>query len=170
MPQQEAKKPIAVASKALLIVVIIEAVIIMILIFSGFKKISVFVIYYMAAGAAVIGFIYWKRHRQADLYSLIEDVAQRHYAKTGYALDVDDAYAVPVAADIVNIYFPNEGLTFEIRNQMVMGILPRHLYKVVREQEKSRLFDTTQKILSGKSQLKQQAELLGVDIGSLGLE
>jgi len=123
----------------------------------------------LAAAGAVIAY-YLKKPKEQDLLKIVKKLQQRFYVEQCRALDITEFQAIPITENITNIYLPYEAITFEVSNNVLKGLQIRHLYKVTREQEKSRLFSESLKYLGAKQQIKQQANLFGVDVENLGLE
>lgn len=168
--KQQIKKPITTTSKVLIWIAVAETVLLVVLFLSGFKKVNPYLLFFAFIGTAVFIYWYFKKPKELDFDKQIDIIKQRHYQANGKFLNDADAVGLPIAPDVTYIYFPNEGLTFDFRGKLVKGILPRHLYPAIKQQEKSRLFESSQKFLSSRELVKQQAGAAGIDVESLGLE
>ena len=167
---QQVKKPITTTSRVLIWLVAAETILVLILFLSGFTKLNPYLLFAAFIGTAVFIYWYFKRPRELDFDRQVEIIKQSHYKNNGKFLNSADAIGLPIAPDVTYIYFPNEGLTFDFRGKLVKGIIPRHLYPAIKQQEKSRLFESSQKFLSSRELVKQQASAAGIDVESLGLE
>lgn len=165
----ETKRVMTTTSKGLLVLFIISVVIIAILILSGFRKVNP----YLLAAVIIVGsfaiFYFLRKPKAHDIYRMLDDIQKSEYKKRGHFIDATDFIATPLTNEITELYLPNEGLTYEISNNLIQGLLPRHLYKVIKEKDKSRLFETSQKVLGAEARVKQSAEALNIDVESLGL-
>ena len=167
----ETAKVKTVTNKGLIWIVVIEAVLLAIFILSGFNKANPYLVFGIVIVAAILVYLHWRKPKELDFYATLEKISQRHHEKTGgYSLDTGQAYAMQVTDDLSYFYLPMEAKTFEVKNGIVKGIVPRHLYKAAREKEKSRLFSESIKYSGAEARLKHSAEALNVDIESLGLE
>ena len=164
------KKLMTTGTKFLIILCILLSGFIVLLILSGFKKVNPYLLFLFFAfiAAAVVYFI--RKPKRKDIYDMIDIVKQRQLKKNGIFIDAANAQAIPVTDEITYLYFPNDASTYEIRNSMISGVVDRHLLKVVKEMEKSRLFELWQKTAGAEAKVKSTAESLGVDLTSLGLE
>lgn len=117
-------------------------------------------------------FFFYKGKKQLDFFDVIANVRRRYHSFYGYWLDPTDVQAIPLTPEISFFFFPYEALTFyfDVAKQKVYGAQISHLYNVVKRQEKSSLFSSSQKYLGIEAQLRQQAELLGIDTERLGLD
>lgn len=164
------KKPITTTSRALLFALAASIVIIVLLVLSGFRTLNPYLLLVVIAAASVFLYYYFKRPKQHDIYRILDDIRSKHFEKMGYGVDTSNFQAIPVTDEITYVYLPNEAMTFDIRGNLVRGIVNRHILKVYKEMEKSRLFDVWQKTAGAEARVRQQAESVGIDIGSLGLE
>lgn len=166
----DAKRVMTTTSKGLMVLVVILGVVIAILILSGFRKVNPYLLLAAILGGTGIIFYFMKKPKEHDIYRMIEGIQKKEYKKRGYFLDTNDFIATPLTSEITELYLPNEGMTYEIINNSIRGLLPRHLYRVIKEKDKSRLFETSQKVLGAEARVKQSAEALNIDVESLGLE
>ena len=168
----EAKKPITATNKGLIFLAIAEAVIIVVLFLSGFKRINPYLLLLVLVAGTVLFYYYLKKPKVEDFYEVVDKTRARHLEKFGKYLDARDVQAMPLTPELSFYYFPLEGLTFYYSHltRRITGIVYRHLFKAVKEQEKSDLFKTTQKHLGAESRLKSVAETLNVDLERIGLE
>lgn len=170
MIPQQVKQPITTTSRVLIWFLATETLLLAVLFLSGFKKLNPYLLFIAFAGIAVFVYWYFKRPREMDFNAQIAKIKESYYRSNGRFLNDIDAIGLPIAPDVTYIYFPNEGLTFDFRGNLMKGILPRHLYPAIKHQEKSRLFEISQKFLSSRELVKQQATAAGIDLESLGLE
>lgn len=165
----EERKVVTKTSRGLIILSVVLTVIIIILIVSGFRKVNPYLLLVVVLLGVAIVWYFFRKPKGHDVYKMIEDIQAREYKKRGYFLDISDFIATPLTNEITELYLPNEGMTYEVSNNLVRGLLARHLYKVVREKEKSRVFETSQKVLGAEAKVRQAAENLNIDTSELGL-
>ena len=163
-------KAVTKTSKALIWISIIELGIIVLLLVSGFRKLEPFLLLFSLLVLGGVIYYFMRKPKEYDIFKLISMVQSKAYKEWGYSLDIRDAQVVPVTPELTELYLPHEPLSFRIINNKVRGVQIRHLYKSIKELEKSRLFESSQKYLGAEAKIKQQAENLNIDVESLGLE
>jgi len=165
----EEKRVVSRTSRGLIILSVLLTVVIAILILSGFRKVNPYLLLAAVLGGGAAVWHYFRKPKEHDIYSMLDSIKMGEYKKRGHFSDTADFIATPLTNEITELYLPNEGMTYEISSNLVRGLLPRHLYKVVKEKDKSRLFDVSQRVLGAEAKVKQAAESLNVDVAELGL-
>lgn len=164
------KRPVAVASRTLMVALAVSIVIIVILVVSGFNKVNPFLLLASLCVAAFVVYYFTRKPKVLDIYKMKQDLQKYHYQKFNSFLDFEQMQVIPVTDSITHFYLPYEGRTFEFNGSRIVGLQARHILKVIREQEKSRLFESAQKAAGAHAQLKSVSDSLGIDPASVGLE
>lgn len=164
------KKIITSTNKSLIFLVIISWIITAILFLSGFKKINSYIILAVLTASAIFIYQITKKKKSYDIYRLVEKLRNEHYQKNSQFLDTRDFQSVSITPDSTYIYLPFEGLVAYFEGDTIKGLELNHPYRMLRRQEKSKLFLESIKYLGAESRLKQTAEAMNVDLKSLGIE
>lgn len=167
---EEKKRVIPSTNKALILLMAVSWAVTLILFLSGFKKINPYLLLFAFAAAAVWIYYLIRKPKDFDIYQIVKKLKNQHYAKGHEMLDTRDFQVIPVTPTSAYVHFPFEGMVAFFEGSRIKGIEFNHIYRLLRRQEKSRLFSESIKYLGAESRLKQSAEMLNVDLRSLGLE
>lgn len=159
------------ANKALIWLVVVLVIIIGLLLVSGLRKVNITL---LAAILGIAAFFIWialRKPKQKDLYQLIEDVSLRHYRKTQSFLttSIERVQCIPVTDELMYLQFIDDGLTFEIRNNKVIGLEHRWIYSVLKQREKSNLIQKALEVSGAAGKVKTAAAVLNIEPEDIGL-
>ena len=167
---QQNKRVVTTTSKALIWLAVIEFAVIVILVLSGFVTINPYLLFLaLLIGAAAV-FFFFRKPKELDAYQIMSLCRRKHAQEAGYGLDVRDFQAIPLSPTLTFCYFPYAGYNFWFNGKKIVGIQIKHINRAIREQEKSRIFETVQKTTGAEARAKQLADAFGIDRESLGLE
>lgn len=170
MAIEEKKKLQLTTNKALIYLVVASWAVTLILFLSGFKKLNPYLLLLAFIASAALVYYLIKRPKDYDIYRIVEEWTAQHYKKYHSFLDTRDFQVVPLTPVSAYVHLPFEGMVAFFEGNKIKGIEFNHIYRVLRRQEKSKLFSESIKYLGAESKLRQSAEALNVDLKSLGLE